>query len=158
MRGAEGVVDVRVGERAVALRELRVVLRLAGVETDVLEQDDVVVGHLVELRREPDVLAQQLLQAVADGPQRQLRVRALRPPEMAGQDEPRAPLAQRAERGQRGTDPRVVGDLRAVERDVEVDPDEDPFTGDVAQVGEGPHEETGWATRTCCARSTTLLE
>ena len=149
MRGAEGVVDVGVRERPVALREPLVVLGLARVEPHVLEQDDVVVGHVVELRREPDVLAEQLLQAVAHGSQRQLRVRALRPAEMAGEDEPRALLAQGAERRKRGPDPRVVGDLRPVERDVEVDPDEDPFAGDVAQVGERPHEETGWATRTC---------
>jgi hypothetical protein len=51
---------------------------------------------------------------------------------MAGQDEPRALLAQGAERRERGPDPRVVRDLRSVERDVEVDPDEDPFAGDVA--------------------------
>ena len=94
---------------------------------------------------------------VAHGLQGQREIGPLGPPEMAGEHEPRTVLAQGAQRGQSRTDPRVVGDRPAVERDVEVDADEDPFTGDVAQVGEGPHE-TGWATRTCCARSTTLLE
>ena len=50
--GAEGVVDVGVGERGEARRQRGVVRRLAGLVADVLEHDDVPVGHVAEVRRE----------------------------------------------------------------------------------------------------------
>ncbi len=71
VRGAERVVDVGVGQRAIALRERCVVLRLARIEPDVLEQDDVVAGHLVERGREADGLPEQLGGLARDRPQRQ---------------------------------------------------------------------------------------
>ena len=63
VRGAERVVDVDVGERGVALRELGVVLRLPRLEADVLEHHDVAVGHVVEVGRELHLGLQQLAQA-----------------------------------------------------------------------------------------------
>ena len=49
VRGAEGVVDVDVGERGVALGQLGVVLRLPRLVADVLEHHDFDVGDLVEV-------------------------------------------------------------------------------------------------------------
>ena len=95
MRGAERVVDVDVGERGVALGQLRVVLRLALEEADVLDHHDLAVGHVVEVRRERDVDLEQLGQPVRRGPQRELLVAPLRAPEMGEQDQlRRALLAQ----------------------------------------------------------------
>ena len=50
---------------------------------------------------------------------------AVGPAEMAGQDDPRALAEQVADRRDRGADARIVGDLAVLERDVEVDADED---------------------------------
>ena len=115
VRGAEGVVDVEVGERAEALGQLRVVLRLARLEADVLEHHDVAVGHVVEVRRELDVDAEQARQVVGDRLQRELRLAVLGPAEVRDEQELRAPLAQLLDRRQRAADAGVVGD-RAVRR------------------------------------------
>ena len=64
---------------------------------------------------------------LGDRLERQARVIALRPSEVGDEDERRAALAQRLDRRQRGPDPRVVGDPAALERNVEVDPDEHPL-------------------------------
>ena len=101
VRGAERVVDVEVGERAEALGELGVVLRLARLVADVLEHHDVAVGHAVEVRRELDVGAEQARQVLGDRPQRELRLAVLRPPEVRDEQQLRAPLAQLLDRRQR---------------------------------------------------------
>jgi hypothetical protein len=150
VRGAERVVDVHVGQRGVALCQLRVVLRLAGIEAQVLEHHDLAVGHVVEVLRELHVRAEQLAQPLGDRPHRQLRVRPLRAPEMAGEDEPGAPLAQRLDRRQRGADARVVRDPPVGERHVEVDAHEHPLALDV-EVVERPHTSL-------CRMSTQRLE
>ena len=60
------------------------------------------------------------------------RVLALRPAEVRADADPgRAALEQQLERRQRGADPRVVGDLAVLERDVQVGSDEHRLSGDV---------------------------
>jgi hypothetical protein len=49
-------------------------------------------------------------------------------------DDPGTPVAQRPERGHAGSDPSVVGDPVAVQRDVEVGPDQDPPAAKLAEV------------------------
>ena len=125
MRGAERVVHVDVGERGVAARQLRVVLGLSRLVADVLEHHEVAVGHVVERRRQRHLCAEQLAEALRRRAQRQPRLAILRPPEMGREQQPRAARAQPLDRRQRRADARVVRDPAAVERDVEVDPDED---------------------------------
>ena len=114
VRGAEGVVDVDVGERRVALGELGVVLRLARLEADVLEHHDVAVGHVVEVGRPSATsVAEQLAQALGDRPQRELGLAVLRPAEVRRRARSRAPRSRSSSmRRQRGADARVVGDPR----------------------------------------------
>ena len=113
MRRAEGVVDEEVAALGELARELRVVLRLAGVEARVLE-------HLDPLVR------QERAQPPPDRLDPRRRILALRPAEVrADADAGRAPLEQQLERRQRRADARVVGDLPVLERDVQVGADED---------------------------------
>jgi len=156
VRGAEGVVDVdAVGQARERAGELGVVRGLAGLEAHVLQQQRVAVAQ--RARRRLDLVAddtgrQRDAEVLGDGRQRQRRVRrALGPPEVGDEHEPRARRAQLVERRRRGADARVVGDAAAVERDVEVDADEDPQARDVAEVVERSQ-------RTRCARSATRLE
>ncbi len=138
VRGAEGVVDVGVGQVGQAPRQLGVVLGLARLVADVLEHDDLAVGDVVEVRCKGHVGAQQLAQPLGHGRQRELGLAVLRAPEMRGQQQPRAALAQALDRRQRGADACVVGDALAVQRNVEVHPDEDALAVDV-EVVEAPH-------------------
>ena len=48
VRGAEGVVDIQVAEAGELPGKGRVILRLARVEADVLQQDDVAVRHRLD--------------------------------------------------------------------------------------------------------------
>ncbi len=139
VRGAERVVDVEVRERAEARRQLGVVLRLARLEADVLEHHDVAVGHVVEVRRERDLGAEQAGEVLGDRRERELRLAVLRPAEVRDEQQPRAALAQLLDRRQRGADAGIVGDRAVRQRDVEVDADEAALTGDVAEVVERPH-------------------
>ena len=156
--GAERVVDVDVGQRGVALRQLGVVLRLARLEADVLEHHDVPVGHVVEGGRQHDLLPQQLGEPVGRGPERVLLLAPLRPAEVRGEQQARALLAQLLQRGQRRADPRVVGDGPVlVQGDVEVHPDEDALALDVevvkrahAPAPSGPAPRSGWSSPTRC--------
>ena len=127
MGRAESVVDVQIGERGVALGQLGIVLGLRRLVTDVLEHHDLGVGQLVEARCQRDVDPEKLAQALGRRLQRQLGLVVLRPPEMSGQDQlAGAARAQLLERRERGADADVVGDpLPLVQRDVEVDADED---------------------------------
>ena len=140
VRGAERVVHVDVGQRGVALRQLGVVLGLPRLVADVLEHHELGVGDVVEVGGEHDVGAEQLAEVLGDGLQRQLGLAVLRPAEVRREHDARgAALAQRRDGRQRRADPRVVGDvLRVVERDVEVDPQEDALALDV-EVLERPH-------------------
>jgi hypothetical protein len=154
VRRAERVVDEDVAELRVPRRQPLVVLRLAGVEPDVLQEHDVRVGgHLVAQRHERDA------EALGDRPQRQLRVRPLRPPEVRHEHEPGALAAQLVDRRLRGADAGVVGDRAVVgQRDVEVRADEDAPAGDVAEGVERPHAVVVAGTRTCCTRSARRFE
>ena len=106
MRRPERVVDVDVGVRRERRREVRVVGLLLGVEAQVLEQEDLARPHPLErvLRAEPErvaghrhVPAQQLGQALADRPQPEaVGDLAVRPAEVAGQDDPRPGLDERS--------------------------------------------------------------
>jgi hypothetical protein len=136
VRRAERVVDVDVGQRGVPLRQLRVVLGLPVEEAHVLDHHDLGVRHLIEVRRQLHVDPEQLAQPAGGRLERELRVAALRPPEMGEQHElPRPLLAELAQRRQRSLDPGVVGDLaRVVQWNVEVDADENPLALDVQVV------------------------
>ena len=138
VHGAERVAHEDVGQRRQLGRERRVVLLLARVEAQVLEQ-----AHRPLLAVEGDRLAEELGQALGDGPQRQLGPHlALRPAEVRADDHLRAVLAQVPNRRERRPDARVVGDPVAVERDVQVRANEDPPALD-GQVAHGLHS-TFW--------------
>ena len=170
--GAEGVVDVEVGEPGQRVGQLRIVLGLARLEADVLEQQHVARaqpgGHRLDLladhrRRLLHLGAEQLGQALADRPHRERRVDlALRPAEVGDEDQRGAALAQQLDRRQRRADPRVVGDPAAVERHVEVDPDQHPLAGDVGVADALPWRSSrrppAAAQRTLPASSTQRFE
>ena len=119
VRGPERVVHVQVVSVGEAAGGLRVVLRLSGVEAGVLEHGD-------------PRIREQLAEPVRDRVHRERRIGALRPAEMgADRDLRRVPVEQKAERRERGPDPRVVRDLAVLERDVEVGADEDALARDV---------------------------
>jgi hypothetical protein len=146
VRRAEGVVDVGVGECGQPSRQVGVVLGLARLEADVLEHDHVPVGHVIEIGGELHLGLQELAQALGHRPQRQRLVAALGAAEVRRQHQPGAALAQALDRRQRRADARVVGDRALVQRDVEVDADEDPLAVDV-EVVEALHR-TFWRTST----------
>ena len=111
---AERVVDVEIVAVGELARVPLVVLRLTGVEARVLEHAQPVVRD-------------ELAQAALDRSDRVLLpvLLGLRPPEVrADGDGGRTAVEQQLEGRDRGPDPGVVGDLAAVERDVEVGADE----------------------------------
>jgi hypothetical protein len=121
MRRPEGVVHVQLASLREVAGEAWVVLRLARREARVLED-----GH--------PVIGQELAQARPHGLHRVLHavLVGLRPAEVGADAHlVRTPLEQQLERGQRSADPRVVGDPAALERDVQVRPDEDDLAADV---------------------------
>ena len=138
----EGVVDVDVRVRRQLLGELRVVLLLLGVEAQVLEEEELarpesldrilgadaqrVAGHRDVA---PEQLGQTLRRRAAGGGRPGPCRRAGR----GGSRGRRARPAPRrwTDRRQGGPDARVVGDLAVLERDVEVDADEDTLAGRV---------------------------
>ena len=88
--------------------------------------------------------------------------RALGPPEVGAHDDAGARLGQGLDRRRGRADAAVVGDGRAVERHVEVRPDEDALAAQVAQVGDGLHAAAPSALRATgrrgATRSTRRLE
>ncbi len=134
MRGTERVIYVNIGQTRERSGEIRVVLRLARLEADVLEQQHVSRGQCVgeRLHLLPDprrgelhLGAEQLRQPSSDRLKRQAGIWAFRPAEVGYEDQRRAALAERPNRRQRGPDPGVVGDPPLLEWNVEVDPHED---------------------------------
>ena len=133
--GAERVVDVRVGQFRELGRELGVVLGLARLVADVLEHEHLTrcepLGQLLDLgsdhrRRQRHRRADQLRQAIGDGPQRQVGFAVSWPAQVGDEHQPGAAAAQLLQRGQCRADPGVVGHARRAvgvvgERDVEVD-------------------------------------
>ena len=101
----------------------------AGVEH---ELGDAVTDDLV---READLAVEQLGEAGPDRLHRVLGVGgAVGAPEVRGEDEPRAAFSQPTQGRQRRLDTRVVADLAALQRDVEVDPDEHASILDVEVI------------------------
>jgi hypothetical protein len=64
VRGAEGIVDVQVGEGGIALGQLGIVLGLPRFAADVLEHHQFNVGQLVETGHQRDIDPEQLAQAL----------------------------------------------------------------------------------------------
>ena len=141
MRGPERVVDVDVGVRGEGRGEGRIVGLFLGVEAEVLEHEhlarpqalDRVLGPDPErVAGDRDVPAHQLGQDLPDRPQAQpVLDLAVRPAEVAGQDDRRPGVEERVDGRDGGPDARVVGDPAVGQRDVEVDANEDAFAGDV---------------------------
>ena len=135
VRRPERVVDVDVAVGRELLGELRVVLLLLRVEAEVLQEQDLAVAealdrvlraHAEGVAGHRDRLAHELAEALGHRPEPEaVADLAVRPAEVAGQDDPGALGLQVPDRGQRRPDARVVGDPAILERDVEVDADED---------------------------------
>src|SRR5207247_8247712 len=129
MRRTERVVHVQIAERGEYLRQLGIVFFLARPEASVLDERDTAARQPARrgdarggIGNELDGRAEQLLEIGDDLLQRVLRVgAALGPSQMRQQDDARAFVPQVLDRGQRGTQARVIGDLAVFERDVEVD-------------------------------------
>src|SRR5581483_5337562 len=168
MDGPERVVDVDVGQRREAGGEGRVVRLLAGVEAQVLEEDDLTwpqlrappldrsvqdpVGGLVA-----DGPAQKLAEPPGDGGQSRLLLDLpLRAAEV-GRHHQGGPAADEfLERRQAGPDPGVVRDRSLGEGHVVVDANEDALPRDVAEVLEPAQPHSRLATSS--TRSTSRLE
>ena len=137
MRRAERIVHVQIGERGQRRRELRIVFLFLRVEPQVFEQHDAAAGCL-RLIHDParlvadavvderHGLAEELGEAIGDRPQAHLRIHfALRPAQMAREHDGGAVIERVLDRRQRRADPRVVADDAVLQRDVEIDADED---------------------------------
>ena len=140
-------------------RELRVVLLLLGVEAEVLEEQQLPVPQPLHGVLGPDpegvaghrhVPVEERAEALGDRPQPQAVLDlAVRPAEVAGQDDPGA-LGEQGPDGRQGRpDALVVGHLAVGEWDVEVDAQEDALARgvDVADgelVHGSPWSGPGW--------------
>jgi hypothetical protein len=123
--------------------------RLPRVEAQVLEQDHVPVTGRLDGRPcgltdrvfgEADLAAEHLAEALRHRGEGVLRLRgALGPAEVGTHDHACARLGEGLDRRRRRADAAVVGDRRAVQRDVEVGPDEDALAAQVAEVGDALH-------------------
>jgi hypothetical protein len=138
MGGAEGVVDVSVRQARQALGQTRIVLGLARLPAGVLQYEHPsglervglcasVLAH--HIRRLDHGSVDQLGEPARGRLQRCLRLTILRTAQVRAQDEPRIPFEQQLDRRHRRPDARVVGDLAALERHVEVHPHENPRPG-----------------------------
>ena len=156
MDDAEAVGDERVAELGVLAGELFALLvdlgGLTGIETDVLEQGDLALtqgGDGLGGRRANDVGGQRdlhtgkLSEALGDGGQREGGIDlALGAAEVGHDDDLGTGVGEGLEGRQRRADTAVVGDDAVLERNVEVGADEDALAAQVAQGGDGPHEES----------------
>ena len=151
---AEGVVDEDVDVLGELLGEFRVVLLLLLVEPDVLEEKRFALAQGV--LQPPDLVADDVgghNDFVRDEIGQPLRGRAeahrridlaLGPAEVGGDDEAGAVIEEPDDRRQRGADARVVADPALfVQRDVEIDAEEDELAFDV-QVGDKVHAGLTW--------------
>ena len=135
MGGAEGVVDVDLGQAGQLLREAGVVGLLLGMEAQVLEQEHLARPQTARSRLDRgadavgdrlDGAAQQLGQA--HGHRRHAEAvdhLALGPAEMRREHDRTALLEEVRDGRQGGADARVVGHAAALERHVEVHPHEE---------------------------------
>ena len=103
MCAAERIVDIGIGKRAEPRRKRRIVIGLPALEANVFEHHDIAVHHVLEVRCERDVLAEQLCEPRGHRPQRQRRLAITRPAEVGDEQYARAALAQRGDRRQRQT-------------------------------------------------------
>ena len=137
MGGGERVVDVDLGQSGQGLGERRVVLLLFRMEAQVLEHQELTRPEGMRRRLDlgPDAVRRQrhgpteeLGESRRRGRERVLGIGlALGAPEMGGEDHRRPGLETVTNRRQGRGDPRVVGDARAVEGDVEVHPKKHPL-------------------------------
>ena len=130
--GAEGVVNVSVGQAGQLLAESGLVLGLLLAETGVLQQNDLAVAHGgnsslgvladdIVIVRKGNRLAQLLAQADSNGGQAELGLGAvLRLAQMAAQNDLSAVGNQLLDGRQCGVDAVIVGDNAVLHRDVEV--------------------------------------
>ena len=132
VRRAERVVDVEIAQRGKRLGKLRIVFLLARPEARVLDEGDGAAWQAScgrdaahRIGNEFDGRAEQPFQVADDLLEGVLRIRAtFRPAQMREQHDARSLFPQVRDRRQRGAEPRVVGDLAVLQRDVEVDPHE----------------------------------
>jgi len=141
--GAERVVDVNVGEGGEFRGEFGVALLFARLETEVFENDDVAVGQRGDFRfrvgadgvgREVDFrVRKEFAETNRRRFQRVFGVRfVLRTAEVAHQNDLTAAFEDGFDRRERHTDAAIVGDVPVfVERDVEIDANQNLLTGDV---------------------------
>jgi len=135
VRGAEGVVDVDVGQRGELARERLVVLLLALVEAAVLEQHDLAGLHVDAVdpvRDQRHLAAQQLAQALRDRRQRILGLELAlgRAAQVRGDHHRGTGVERQLDAGHRGADAGVLGDVAGIVlRHVEVGTDEDALAG-----------------------------
>ncbi len=137
----EGVVDEDVGIRRQGRGEGRIVVLLRGMEPQVFQHehfartkapDRILRAHAQRIAGDRDVATQQLGQALTDGAKAEpVLDLAVRSAQVADQDDPGTGLEQGRDGGDGSPDPRVVGHPAIGQRDVEIDPDEDPLAGDV---------------------------
>jgi len=141
MGGAEGIVDIEIGELGELPGKILVVLFFLGVKTEVLEQQRLAFLEFERhffgfgpnaLGAEANVFAarqffiEQHPQTLGDGPEAQLWIGlAFGTAQVRREDETRAVAQSILDGGQGFADARVVHDASVVERDVEVDPHED---------------------------------
>ena len=147
VRRTECVVHVEVAERRELLGEGGVVLLLLLVEARVLQEKHVAVRELAAelLDLLADAVGRHLHGAPEELPQPLGRGReaelglllALRPAEVAHEDDLRAGVHEMPYRRQRGPDSRVVLDFAFRDRHVEVDAHQGPLAFDVAKVADG---------------------
>jgi hypothetical protein len=144
----EGVIYVSISQSSKRRRKLGVVLRLTGLEADVLEQQ-----HLARLERVCSCLlcrpgdtsrqgnrpTEQVAQPIRNWPQRKGLVNlALRTPQMRTDDDRSTCIKQVLQGRQRSPDSGVVADYAVAQRDVQVSTYEDGLALD-AQITNVPH-------------------
>ena len=129
MRRAEGVVHVRVERGGEGLRERRIVALLLGMEADILQQERLAEGRGADLlgdlvadavRGEGDAVSEELREALGDRRKAERIVGALRAAQMRADPDHRPAVQERAHRGKRRADARVVRDAAVLDRDVQV--------------------------------------
>ncbi len=146
MSGPERIVDIYVGVRGELRGKLRIVLLFLGVESEVLQQDRLACPEALDriLRAHSERVAgyrhvapKERRDPLAHGPKTKAVLDlAVRPAQMAGEDDAGTLGEQGVDRRQGGSNPGVVGHLAVRERDVEIDAHEDTLSGSV-QVADG---------------------
>ena len=146
VRSPERIVDIEIGELGQRRHQPGIVACLTRLVTDVLEHQDLARRELLgqashrrsdDRRRERDMSAGELRDAVGDGTHGQLRVAVHRASQMRDQHDSRAPVAKLLDRRQGGPDASIVdyphrrpGGL-TLKRHVEVGAHENALIGDL---------------------------